>query len=163
MTRLSDLTVQRFRTKRVPNPYAGQMTWRLYQKARNAIVRTCRRHGPVGPFGVFPLRSGRDISDWERGDDNPVYWIVDDQYNDEAYLYMEFVDPLGFTNKWLEGITKTLTRLSGWGIGVNSLRQGYVLIFADRLLVKGPQFRGCRNAESIVEAIRSEKRTTRSK
>lgn len=155
MTRLSDLAVERFRTKRVPNPYAGQMNWLLYQKARNAIVRTCRRHGPVGPLGMLPLRRRSTIDDWERGDVNPVYWIMDDQFNDEAYLYMEFVDPRGCTNTWLEDVATTLSKLAGWGIGVNGLRDGYLLIFADRLLVKGQQFRGCRNAERVVESIRS--------
>jgi hypothetical protein len=88
MTRLSKLTVEHFRTRRVPNLYSGELSWGIYQTVRNAIVRACRSHGPTGPMGEFPVeRKSADISDWKHGDENPVYWIVDDQYNDEMYIY----------------------------------------------------------------------------
>jgi hypothetical protein len=155
MTQLTKISVQHYRTKRVPNPSpTGELPWRQYQTVRNTIVRTCRRHGPTGPLGEFPLdKEDADLIDWEPGDDNPVYYIVDDQYNDEMYLYMEFVDPKGFKKAWLEDITETLRQFPGWGIGVNSLQKGYIIIFANKLMVTGPLFRGCRNAISIINAI----------
>jgi hypothetical protein len=158
MTRLNKLVVERYRTNRVPNPYpGGEMPGSLYYTARNAVVRACRRHGPVGPMGevAFPEAGSKARPRWERGDPNPVYFVVDDWYNHEMYLYMEFVDTAGCTGKWLEDVTAALRSFRGWGIGVNSLPNGYLLIFADRLLVRGPQFRGCRDAASVAEAIRS--------
>jgi hypothetical protein len=95
-----------------------------------------------------------DTDNWKILDDNPTYWIVDDMYNDEAYQYMEFVDPAACTDSWLRDVTATLGRFPEWGIGVNSLHNGYLLIFAHKLLVKGSLFRGCRDAARITQAIR---------
>src|SRR5205085_9047389 len=119
------------------------------------VVRTCQRHGPTGPLGGFPLKQqGAGTLDWEMGDEDPIYWVVDDQYNDERYLDMEFEDPPAFTPDWLEDITATLKRFSGWGSGVDSLRKGNLLIFWDRLLVSAPGFRSCRVAGSVIKAGR---------
>jgi len=156
MTKLHDLAVEHYQSERIPNPYpGGDLSWRQYQAVRNAMVLTCRRHGPTGPMGEFPLhKNSADIMDWEPGDSNPVYFIVDDQYNDEMYLFMEFVASAGCTGTWLEDVTATLSHFPGWGIGINSLESCYVLIFADRLLVTGPAFSLCRNAEQVINAIR---------
>jgi hypothetical protein len=164
MTRLCDLVVERYTTERVPNPHPrGELPWRLYQTVRNAVVRTCRCHGPTGPLGEIPLdKDDLDlILDREEGDEDPIYWVVDDQYNDERYLYMEFEDPVGFSPKWLEDVTATLRRFRGWGIGVDSLAKGYLLIFTDRLLVNGPGFKRCRDAADVIEAARKQIRPTR--
>ena|SRR5713101_5247793 len=93
------------------------------------------------------------LEDWQSGDENPIFWVVDDQYNDERYLYMEFEDSLAFSAEWLEDITRTLGRYPGWGIGVDSLKKGYILIFADRLLVTGQPFKRCKTAMDVVEAV----------
>jgi len=159
MTRLQKLAVEHFRTKRIPNPSpSGELPWGLYQTVRNCLVRTCRRHGPTGPLGEFPLETdSHDISDWGRGDDKHMYWIVDDQYNDEMYLYLEFVDASACSPQWLQDVTAALRSFPGWGIGVNGLPKGYLLIFANRLLVKGPLFRGCRDAANVIDAIRKQR------
>jgi len=157
MTKLRDLAVEYYTVDHVPNDHPdGKLPWRLYQTVRNAIVRTCRRHGPTGPLGEIPLdkQSLNILKDWQRGDENPVYWVVDDQYNDERYLYMEIEDPLALSPKWLEDITAMLRRFPGWGIGVVNLTKGYLLIFADRLLVKGQPFKRCRAAMDVIEAAR---------
>jgi hypothetical protein len=159
MTHLRNLVLEHFTAEYVLNPYpAGELPCALFQTVRNAVVRTCRRHGPTGPMGEFHFEKDTDdlFEAWEPGDDEPVYWVVDDQYNDDQYLYLEFQDPVGFSPKWLEDITATLRQYPGWGIGVQSLTEGYLLIFADRLLVKGPGFQGCRNAAEVVEAVRKQ-------
>jgi hypothetical protein len=119
------------------------------------MVQTCRRHGPTGPLGERPLDEDdlESAMHWERGDEQPVYWIVDDQYNDEMYLYLELEDARGCTAEWLADITHTLAQFSGWGIGVVNLKRGYVLVFADRLLVQGPGFRGCRDVRCVLKAM----------
>src|SRR5262249_23044366 len=143
----------------VRNPYPdGQLPWQVYHTTRNAVVRTCRRHGATGPLGERPLSLDylNSAEAWEPGDDKPIYWIVDDQYNHEMYLYMEFEAVSAFCEEWLIDITTTLAEFPGWGIGVDSLTSGYILIFADRLLVSGPGFKRCRDAVSVINAAKSQ-------
>jgi hypothetical protein len=156
---LHRLVVEHYTADRIPNPYpGGELPWQIYHTVRNAVVRTCRRHGPTGPLGERPLDQAyvQSAKQWELGDEDPVYWIVDDQYNHEMYLYMEFQDARGCTPEWLADVTRTLAEFPGWGIGVASLKKGYVLIFTDRLLVQGPGFRECRDAASVVRAMQKQ-------
>lgn len=83
--------------------------------------------------------------------DKPQFYLVDDRYNDERYHYVEVCDGSVLTLNWLRDMVKTLKNYSGWGVGVN-LGQGYWLLFADRLLVKGKAFRRCKDAASAVRA-----------
>jgi hypothetical protein len=159
MTKLSEFVVEYFVADHIPNPAPGsKLPWRLYQTVRNAVVRTCRRHGPTGPLGELRLDKPNlnIIEDWQDGDEDPVYWVVDDQYNDERYLYMEFEDSQALSPNWLEDVTETLRRYPGWGIGVDSLADGYILIFADRLMVTGQPFNRCKAAMDVVKAGRTQ-------
>jgi hypothetical protein len=167
MARLADLSVKHYESDRVPNPYpGGDLPWHVYHRVRNAVVRTCRRYGPTGPMGERKLGNwfsrtflgfGQDaiqmLDTWESGDDNPIYWVVDDQYNHERYLYMDLTKPTACTVGWLEDITDTLEKFPGWGIGINSLTDGYALIFARKLLLAGPGFRKCKTAAQMLEAM----------
>lgn len=112
-------------------------------------------------MGERPLNTSSEEScdEWGPGDKNSVYFIVHDQYNDEMYLYMEFENPEAFTAEWLEDITGTLAKFPGWGIGVDSLRKGYILIYADRLLVKGPGFKNCRDIGAVIKVARKQIRS----
>jgi hypothetical protein len=157
MASLSSLRVKHYTAEHIPNSYPkGDLPWQVYHEVRNAVVRTCRRHGPTGPLGVRPL----DLDDlesakaWEFGDKDPLYWVIDDQYNNERYLYLEPQAGTAFTPEWLEDITETLAQYPGWGIGVVSLAKGYLLIFADCLMVQGPGFQGCKTAASVLAAAR---------
>jgi hypothetical protein len=160
MRDVAKLAVEHYTADRVDNPNPrGETPWHVYHTVRNAMVRCCRKHGPVGPLGVLPFDAKRpqfEVEAWERGDEQPVYWIVDDQYNDEMYLYMELEDASGCTSDWLADVTQTLAQFPGWGIGVVSLKRGYVLIFADRLMVQGPGFQGCRDVSSVLKAMREQ-------
>ena len=158
MTKLKELAVEYYFDEHIPNPApGGKLPSRVFQTVRNAVVRTCRRHGPTGPLGELPLDKPNlnVIEDWQHGDENPIFWIVEDQYNDEQYLYMEFNDGMAFSSRWLEDITSTLRQFPGWGIGLG-LAKGYVLIFADRLMVTGQPFKRCKTATDVVEAVRKQ-------
>lgn len=48
-----------------------------------------------------------------------------------------------------------LRRFPGWGIGLNIIKKGYALIFEDRLRMKGPLFKNCRDLDAALAAMRS--------
>jgi hypothetical protein len=162
MNGLRRLKVRQFTNDRVPNPYpGGELPWHVFHTVRNAVVRACRQFGPVGPLGECPIDQGRDGPDlraWERGDADPAYFIVDDQPNHERYVYAELYGDDPFNPEWLAGVVIALRDFSGWGLGVSNIPDAYVLIFGDRLLVKGPIFRGCHDALDVVEAARRQLR-----
>jgi hypothetical protein len=35
------------------------------------------------------------------------------------------------------------------------VREGYMLLFADRIMVTGPAFAGCRDAVAVLQSLRS--------
>jgi len=109
-------------------------------------------------MGLFPVgRSFEDTDEfleaWESGDANSVYWVIDDQYNDELYQYVEICASAQFTAEWIVDIMTTLGRWPGWGIGI-ALKEGYVLIFADKLMVNGPCFAGAHDFLTVIAAAR---------
>jgi hypothetical protein len=160
---LDSLKVKAFTRDRVPNDYpGGDLPWQTYHTVRNALVQTCRQFGPTGPMGVIKivedvenplmmLAEDRDF--WERGDPDPAYYILDDQLNHERYCYAELYGDDPFSGGWLLAVTETLRRFEGWGLGVSNLPGSYVLIFGDRLLVKGRLAR-CKTASEVVEQAR---------
>ncbi len=93
---IEEFKVIRFTEERVPNPYPGGMlSWQIYHRVRNSVVRTCRKRGPTGPLGEIASIEGSDdsfrqaFSSCQHGDDDPSHYIIDDQYNHERYLYSE--------------------------------------------------------------------------
>jgi hypothetical protein len=160
---LRALKVVPFTHRRVPNPYpGGELPWQVYHTVRNAIVRACRKHGPTGPMGEVRITAGADsvgdqrIEDpesWEPGDRDPTYYIIDDQYNDERYLYTELYGDDPFNAGWLLSVTAVLQQYKGWGLGINNIPDSYVLIFGRRLMVKGRQLARCRSALEVVQAV----------
>ncbi len=145
--------------ERIPNPNpAGPLPWHEHQKVRNALVRVCRSHGPTGPLGILPIgffESMPNVRAWEAGDQDPVYFVIDDQYNDELYQYLEFCKPGAMTKEWLSDVVAMLHDHFGWGVCISSLSGNYAIIFADRLLVTGEKLGKCRSVSEILEAVYS--------
>ncbi|MBI3466578.1 MAG: hypothetical protein HY000_26490 [Planctomycetes bacterium] len=154
------LLIEHYTDDRIPNPYPdGSLPWQVYQAVRNAIVRTCRKHGPTGPMGECPLdapvRSPYGLRGaWPLGDDPCVFFVVDDQYNDERYIYLEVCREEQFTEHWLYNLSDALRDFPGWGIGIKNLNLAYILVFEDRLMVTGPIFEECEDVPSVVRAAR---------
>ncbi len=162
---LKRLKVKHFVTNHVQNPFpGGRLPWQVYHTVRNAIVRTCREYGPTGPMGEVQIADDVDnpythmcefedpYSWWEQGDPDPVYYILDDQLNHERYLYAELYGE--FDPGWVHAVAHTLREFPGWGLGINHIPEAYVIIFGDKLLVKGRVLEPCQDADAVVEAVR---------
>ena len=149
----SSWPIEYYTAERIPNPNpSGRMSWQQYHIVRNSVVSCCRRFGRTGPLGELRITDEKQpaLDDWERGDNEPLdYWVVDDQYNDERYLYLYAMHSAAFTEDWLRALMTTLSRWVGWGAGMQ-LRDSYLLVFADRLMVTGTCFRGCCDISDLV-------------
>ena len=160
---LDSLKVKAFTQDHLPNDYpGGDLPWQTYHTVRNALVQTCRRYGPTGPMGVCKIVPDvedlarmlvKDCDSWELGDPDPMYFILDDQMNHEQYCYAELYGEDPFNAGWLLSITETLRVFKGWGLGVGNIPDSYILIFGNRLLVKG-RLAKCQTAVEVVEEAR---------
>jgi hypothetical protein len=154
------LMIEHYTAERIPNPSpSGEVSLQLFHKVRNDIVQTCRTHGPTGPMGLFPVGhsfkdSGEVLDAWESGDADPAYYVIDDQYNDEFYQYVEVCAAAHFTAEWIEDIMETLARWPGWGIGIVNINEGYVLVFSDKLMVNGLCFASADELPSVITAAK---------
>jgi hypothetical protein len=106
---------------------------------REDLLNVLEKHGLTGPDDPA---------------EDPHFYLVDDQYNEERYHYVEVYKPSVLTLNWLKDTTDVLQSYSGWGVGVKNLRESYLLVFADRLLVTGPPFCRCDDAPSVLEAAK---------
>jgi hypothetical protein len=106
---------------------------------REDLLNALEKHGLTGPDDPA---------------DPPHCYLVDDQYNQERYHYLEVYQPAMLSLNWLKDVTAALQGFSGWGMGVKNLRQAYLLIFGDRLLVNGSAFRRCKDAAAVLEAVK---------
>jgi hypothetical protein len=152
------IPVVHYAVERIPNPSPGGLPWQVYHSVRNAVVRTCREFGPTGPMGECPIVVGPDrppVRDWPPGDDPCDFFVVDDQYNDERYIYMEVEPTAALTGEWLARMLAVLRDHPGWGIGISNVAEGYVLLFADRIMVTGPALAGCGDAAAVLRALRA--------
>ncbi len=115
----------------------GPVSSEQFFTVREAIVEGCRRHGLVGP-------------DDGGTHENFVYWVIDDQYNDERYQYLELCKPSAMNKAWLLDLMKTLEEFPDWGVGV-SVERGYMLVFYDRLMINGPALKGAATIDEVIE------------
>jgi hypothetical protein len=145
----TDLHVQHYDSKRIdntPDPEElvedehgytpNDYNWHAL---REALLYTCARHGHVGPDDPNP---------------NPDFWIVDDRYNEERHHYMEAHNAAAVSPAWMGDLAHVLHAYPGWGVGVSNIREDYLLLFADRLMVSGRVFRACREPEQVLAAMR---------
>lgn len=154
---LPGVPLDHYTSKRVPNPSPNGVSWQQYHTVRNAVLRGCKRFGTAGGMGECPIVPGDNppLEGWPLGDyPDPAFWVVDDQYNDERYIYLEVNERAQFTEAWVAAMMDVLREFPGWGIGVTNVRRGYMLIFSDKLMVNGPTFARSANAAEAVASAR---------
>jgi hypothetical protein len=154
-----NLRVVHYRGKRIADPCgSSELPWQEYHGARNRIVRACLAHGTTGPKLECPLTADVDdpygMPGWPNGDNDAVYWVIDDQLNHERYIYVQITAPRGVTQAWLASIVDALQEMPFWGVGISNIRRGYVIVMSTLLLVTGKPFEGCDDVASVIRAMR---------
>ncbi|GEM_PF-6930050 len=101
-----------------PNP-SGETSNDEFWSVREQILEATQKHGTVAP---------------EDDAENPQFYLVDSQYNDDLYQLMELYDASALTVEWISDICEVLSRNRGWAVAL-SVGHFSILIFANRLLV----------------------------
>jgi hypothetical protein len=148
--------IEHFTLGRIPDPDGNASPWDFHL-ARNAVVRACKLHGPTGPFGILPLEKSKGTDNlyslWERGDPDMVYFVCDDQYNEERYQYLECIDLKFFTEAWIVDLMAALKEFPAWGIGINSIPGSYAIVFANKIMVKGIPLDNAHDLPSFISGV----------
>ncbi len=126
-----------------PNP-GGEVTLDEFFDMRADLVEVCQQFGPTGYEDLDLInRTGPKLK----------FWVVEDMSNDEElYQYVQVYDPQVFSEVWLRAVIALLHKHAGWGVGISNLDQAYLLVFGDRLLVKGEAFAGCHDVTTVAQA-----------
>lgn len=126
-----------------------------FHAVRNAVLRVCRRFGTVGPVGEFQPSLDEDgvyeAAEGPIADYDPDFFVIDEMWNDvDKYIRVE---PNGYHIN-LDLLTQTaqiLKEHSEWAVGFG-FEDGYLLVFAEKLMVKGERFRKCHDFASVAAA-----------
>jgi hypothetical protein len=134
------IPVVHYESDHVPNPNPnGETPFEDFWSVRSSVLEAFQIHGETGP---------------DARSDNPRYWLVDDQYNDELYQNAQVYSPSGWTAEWLLAVVAALRKHPGWALSVSYIDQGHLIAFSDRLMVSGPTFANCNDVYSVVNAAR---------
>ncbi len=154
------LRIVHYSDKRVADPRgATALSYQDFHRARNAVLATCRLFGTVGAMAEYPL----DASLTEIASDaawavtphsKPDFFVVDDQLNNDRYIYIEISPQVHVSSEWLCAMATCLLALDGWGIAITNVTNGYVIVLAQVLLLHGPVFDGCKDLEEVAYALR---------
>jgi hypothetical protein len=122
------------------------VTSEQYFGLRNAIVRTLLPFGTVGPVGELHLLVDEDGQSRYVSDDGAFFdsdfYVLNEWWNDWSfYILVEIMRAL-ITEGVLSSLLQVLQAMPPhWAIGISvDNDMGYILLFADKIMVKGPLF-----------------------
>jgi hypothetical protein len=154
------LRIVHYADRRINDPQgAFPLSWHEFQSMRNLVLQICRRYGTIGPMELCPIQKGLSEPDiyrlWKHSEvAQPDFYVLDEQLNNERYIYIEVNGKAAFTSDFVIEISGALDGRPGWGIAVKNIQNGYLIIFGSIVLVAGPVFEGRDDLESIVAICR---------
>jgi hypothetical protein len=108
----------------------------------------------------FPLNAELSETEANRqwkstGVKKPDFFVVDDQLNNERYIYVEVNSTALFSTEWINAVMRCLEQMKGWGIGITNLSNGYLILLHGIILVRGAIFDKVTTADSLIAAVRN--------
>lgn len=142
MSTTPPLRVEYYTSDHVDNPGPGdESSGDVFDAVGEQLVEVLQKHGSMWSGLIGPIQ--------EEEPSEIHYGLEDTHWNDELYHYL-WVDPRHFTGEWLTDVVEVLRRNKGWGVCVKNVACGYIIIFADRLMVTGKMFEGCTTVEAVI-------------
>ena len=132
------------------------VTWQDFQSTRNSVLEALRPFGTVGPLGTAQITSDAEgpPRPWPVETADPEFFVVDDMWNDwDRVVTVETEHPQLITLPLMHRLRSVLASdRPDWAVGL-AIENGYVLLTATKIQVKGEVFRSCRVAGDIVDAL----------
>ena len=133
--------------------------FRHFYELRNSVLRICHHFGTVGCAGDYQWNEeeeGPYLAETEiAGNENPDFFVVDELWNPvDKYVRVEPERSSLITLELLSSLAEALSDYPDWAIGVY-LEDGCILIFPEKLMVKGSRFGTCFDVVSVASACTS--------
>ena len=130
--------------------------FRQFYDLRNSVLRACRRFGSVGAAGDYQWdeeEAGPYLAESEIvGDSDPEFFVVDEMWNPiDKYIKVEPTSSHLINFGLLSSLVEAVRSYPGWAVGVY-LEDCCVLVFAEKLMVKGPRFKNSFTVLSVIAA-----------
>ena len=139
----------------VPTPDFEQpalFNWREFYNFRNHVLRVLRVFGTAGPMGEV------DLSDVEEDEpsfsseivDSPVFFVVDDMYNEQDRISIVECEPANLDAVVIESLCAMMSMFPGWRVSF-SLGDSGMAVSSDAVLVGGRRFWDCTSVLEVSE------------
>lgn len=130
------------------------VTWQQYYGFRNAILKALRPLGSVGPMGECLIADEGDgpPGPWPVECDEPDFFVVDDWYNDWEFFIRIETHSRRISKEFIHALVSVLSAMPRrWAAGID-VGDGYLLLYADRLMTDGPRFEHCDSMGDVIAA-----------
>ena len=155
-----ELPILKFASELSENEIAEEkpdvVSWQDFYTTRNLVLQVCRKFGSVGPMGECIItEEGDEPSDpWPVEDENPQFFVVEKWDHDGQRFIRVETDPPFITIHFLVDMIAMLSTLPDhWGVGV-AIGDGYLMIFADKIMIEGPRLESCSDVRSLLDVCR---------
>lgn len=130
--------------------------FRQFYELRNSVLRICRCSGTVGCAGDYQWDDGEAgpylAASKIVGVDDPEFFVVDELWNSvDRYVRVEPVTSNLINFNLLSSLVEVIRSYPGWAVGIY-LEDACVLIFAEKLMVKGSRFKNSFTFTSVAAA-----------
>jgi len=132
------------------------VTWQQYYNLRNCILSALRKFGKVGPMGECEITDavkGPPMGTWHVESSNPDYFVIDDWYNNWAFYAKIEINGGKFDSEVVDSLILILKKMPPkWALGISFPQNGYILLYADRIMVDGPIFSHCKDYQDVLKS-----------
>ncbi len=146
----------------IPNPMRHGITndeaLSDFVSARNRLVYILAPTVTIGPSGnafIATLPDGDSFIDFESGPNVYSIYLSEDLLSLDRYLYVEFVSATAVNSNVFDKFVEAIEALDGWAISIGGMRDGYVIVFSDRICVRGKPFASANTLSEVVQIVAS--------
>jgi hypothetical protein len=119
------------------------LTFWEFRKVRRMINTASSALGPLRPD------HNNEYGNRDRADQSCYYFLLDDWLNDDRWQRINLCDPKGVTPEWFDAMRRVLALRPRWALSIRAFESGHALLFANRLVVAGEAYRGCKTFEEF--------------
>jgi len=135
------------------DPLNPTVSWQQYYSFRNQLLSVLRPFGSVGPMGECRITEDADgpPEPWPVETSHPDFFVLDDWLNNCSFWIKIETDNKFVTVSVLQALHDVLkTMPAHWAIGI-ATGEGYILLFADKIMTDGPQFESCATVKEVLQ------------
>lgn len=127
-------------------------TWREFYNFRNHVLHVLRVFGTAGPMGEVDLSAAEENQPSFSSEivESPVFFVVDDMYNEHDRISIVECDPTSIDAVVIESLRAMMLTFPGWRVSF-SLGDSGLVVSSDTVLIGGRRFWDCASVLEVSE------------